>query len=154
MRKRGLLSIRYRSYGSLIYPIKSMWFLPNCPCANAIIWIHHMDANNTHREKTQMRTTQECHELFWTNLGNNSHLNKTSATRHNEHYWKIKDELIFAVLRFKSTLCGHMILFGVPARSGGSLINSCPQRDFDDDEDDDIMSSNPNTKWTWQLLLY
>ena len=49
------LSIAYQSHGSLINLIKwnGMEFFPSCSCVNAIVWMHHMDANKTHGEKAR-----------------------------------------------------------------------------------------------------
>ena len=46
-------------------------FLPYCGCVNTTIWIHHMDTNKTHGEKSRGEQ-QECYMLFWINPQNRS----------------------------------------------------------------------------------
>ena len=42
-----------------------MGFLPSCGYVSTTVWMHHMDANETHGEKA----TQECYVLFGINPG-------------------------------------------------------------------------------------
>ena len=49
--RRGLLSIGYRSYGSLTDPIKLDGFLTSSSCVNTTQWMHHMNTDRTQREK-------------------------------------------------------------------------------------------------------
>ena len=46
---------------------------------NITVWMHHMDANKTHWEKSSMRTTREFYELLWINPRNKTH--KTTSLR-------------------------------------------------------------------------
>ena len=51
-----------------------IWFLPSYCYVNTNVWMHHIDANKTHREKARWEL-QRMLELFWINLGSNTSQN-------------------------------------------------------------------------------
>ena len=65
---------------TVIYKLSIIWKLD---LSNEIkqdfyqVVIHHVDANKTHREKSEIGNTQEYYELSWTNPGNHTSQNSS-----------------------------------------------------------------------------
>ena len=77
-----------------------MRFPPSCSCIHTTIWMHHMDGNKMHREKAWWELHKNAMSYFeqilevLTQQNNISKTIQERQTRHAEHCWRNKDELI------------------------------------------------------------
>ena len=95
-----------------------MWkigYLPSCGCVNNTVWLHHMDANKTHRAKAReglhknaarhLEQTLEATAETTAVQPLTSHLKTIPLrqARHVGHCWRGKEELISDVLLWTSS---------------------------------------------------
>ena len=96
--------------------INKTGFLPSCGCVRITVWMHHLDANETHGEKARWELHKNASSVL--NKSWKQHPTKQQLychlppipqtiqgkwTKHAEHCWRTKDELISNFLLWTPT---------------------------------------------------